>query len=464
MPPHPSTNRSHSNAAKGAIAVLVVLLLLGLISVAIPFGSLRSTGGLYKGGGGGAGDQVQDEGGSGNEGSQVESGEVPLGLAVKELKRKMNELRRPVESLLNRMELLAKDSKRRGGAELPKNHQLIWKEAANQGKRMFVSLVSTNAEACQATLESLYTNAETPSMIYVGLVELRRPEDPSCVLPSYALCNQSLFCPSDNIRVRVIRPDAYLGIPHLRAISAQLYQSEGFVASIQPGFSFAKVWDTTLHQQYKEAKKIGLSRVVLSTKPSILEGEPVAELLCKFNFGQGPQMAFPELKSAAFPRVVAAGALNTSPQLRQVPFASYQLFFGEREVLADIAPDPFLSYIEAPEEELVFSLRLYTSGYTVYSPAAAIGRLLPVATNGPRIQLNQTQIEVQRVAVVRVALITGLIKESALAAPSLSDVGLLKWKEFKGGDEKSASQFFHFAGVDLEKQKAQKEWCEAPSK
>jgi UDP-GlcNAc:polypeptide alpha-N-acetylglucosaminyltransferase len=295
---------------------------------------------------------------------------------------------------------------------------------------IFVGIASYRQALCAASLSNLFRHAVNPRRVYVGLVEIHNPKDPSCLPEELtAGCQLGHFCITDHVRVRDLEPSESKGLSHGRYLAALLYRGQDFVMLAAVPTFVAPRWDVQLIASFRLATSDatqrrqhggrtlpyqGAPQVVLTTALESVDATqtfPVLALddplpppastsadgksngmmwersttttLCRAEFAapslssEGNVVDTSELPQAGgsprgVPRFTAVlQAENTVPAHQ--PWATMKFLFANASLLQDVPLDPHLAFVEREaEEDALFSARLWASGYDAYSPGRTV--------------------------------------------------------------------------------------------
>ena len=359
--------------------------------------------------------------------SPKEPDSASLSESVRSLKSRLREIRRPVEGLLRRLEG-QRESVSGSKQLLPKNFQLLWHENAPREDRIFVMMVSFRSQTCRRAVNALFANAKKADTVFLGLVEVHQPEDEPCIDPQFALCNQSNFCPTDNIRVRRFPVSEWQGASHARAISSELFHNEGFFLLLSPLAIVLPNWDEVVKGLYSAARRSG----GVSSPKLVLTGHHSGGILCGGKVTERDARRRIEFE---------ARRMNLSSPLL-VPFISHDFLFSESSLLAEVPPDPLLRFIDPWDDALLTAVRLFSNGYTIYN----IGP--PVSTEGTENVGSAAPSVTPRETLERIDALIGVAPAQKRFDPGRFGLGGLK----------TAMQYFLAAGIDVEKRTV-KDWC-----
>lgn len=252
---------------------------------------------------------------------------------------------------------------------------------------VYLSVVSFRDEFCPGTLKEAFAKAKNPQQLFVGLVQQNCEEekcssgvleggkmedvkaDPDCYM---LFCSSEVgkkYCNAGNIRLLRMKETESLGPYMARYFASKLWGGEEWYMQIDSHMTFLQDWD---------ALSIGMLKNAPSKKPVISHYPPphTADLVEKAQVAAprlcGPIFATSDLESQI---IRLEGSYNYDKLKlktpRFAPFVAAGYLVAHSDVLRDVPFDPFLPYIFMGEE-ILFSARLWTSGYDIFSPTHSL--------------------------------------------------------------------------------------------
>ena len=150
---------------------------------------------------------------------------------------------------------------------------------------IFVSIASFRDSECPPTVEDMFAKAKNPRRLFIGVIEQNDPSDPPCMPPAYASCQGAEFCPSDNIRIRRVRPSEARGPTFGRYVAMLMYQGEKYYMMIDSHNRLSTHWDAKLIKMYSllPSKKAVISAYpnAFETKEQNLDDSAFITYMCK---------------------------------------------------------------------------------------------------------------------------------------------------------------------------------------
>jgi hypothetical protein len=224
---------------------------------------------------------------------------------------------------------------------------------------IFVSIPSYRDIDCKNTLNSLYTKAKNPHLIYVGVFE---QNDDKC--PDEKCRIDSKY--QNNIRYKYINYTEAKGPFYARSvINNNLYRGEKYYLMIDAHTLFLNNWDERMKNQLNFLKKKGVRKPIISSYPHHQdfhksreihnEKRHVTTLICDIiNAKSYPTETLAlEKPSGIFYKSLLLGA-------------GYLFTYGE--FFKEIKLDESIQHIFSGEE-ILLGILAYTHGWDIYSPA-----------------------------------------------------------------------------------------------
>lgn len=217
---------------------------------------------------------------------------------------------------------------------------------------IFVSIASYRDSDCVNTLVSMFENADRPTRVFAGVCEQNEPDEGEVCLPAR-------FRWHDQVRRVSLPSKEAKGPTYARYMCSLLFRDETYFLQLDSHMRFVKGWDTTAISMLG---KCGSDKAVLTHYPLDV-GTPKAKgkspgvpVLCKSKYD-------PNTKLATFEAVT----LPASSAPKPVPFTAGGFTMGPGCMVRDVPYDPQLPHL-FQGEELLYSARLWTSGYDFFTP------------------------------------------------------------------------------------------------
>lgn len=308
-------------------------------------------------------------------------------------------------------------------------------DAEDAHSTIFVSIAAFRDIECAPSLEDMFRKAKYPHRIFAGIVDQRESSEFNlCIPQSFIDCqNQPLntsweaaatttggdhhddggegnnnkktsastwnstkssFCPMDNVRFRHTLPTEARGPTFGRFVAQLMYQGEQYYMMIDSHMRFVEQWDVRLLKTYAKMP----TRGVISHYPSgfepgfVLESNHDIMFMCYAHFYDGVG-------------ILRNGAKNVrNRQKRPIlqPFTAAGFLFGHSDYVFDVPFDPWLDYL-FDGEEILYTVRLWTSGWDSYLPAHDIMYHFYGRPKAPKVWGTTNQwVAIQRVSQRRV--------------------------------------------------------------
>lgn len=216
---------------------------------------------------------------------------------------------------------------------------------------IFVSVASYRDADCLQTLKSLFSSASNPSRVFAGVCEQNTSAAGEVCLPAG-------FKWHDQVRRISVPHKEAKGPTYARYLCSTLYRGETYFCQIDSHTRFVKGWDDKAIAMLKrcDAKKPVLTHYPHDwDKLGTAEVKKHVPVLCKSKFDANGIPTF------------EAVTLKASSDPKPVPFTSGGFVFGPGTVVTEVPYDPDLPHL-FQGEEILYSARLWTSGYDFFTP------------------------------------------------------------------------------------------------
>jgi [Skp1-protein]-hydroxyproline N-acetylglucosaminyltransferase len=346
-------------------------------------------------------------------------------------------------------------------------------------KSIFVSLGTYRDPYCPMTLKSLYSQAEHPERLFVGLLQQNCFEE-KCrtgVLKGGIVetmgkdddCYQ-LFCASPEgkrsgacntgqVRLYNVNESESLGPYMARYLGAKFYRGENYYLQIDSHSQFVQNWDSKLIRMVETAEA---KKPVISTYP------PDSTFNWKDSIGF--RMCDSEFAKAQIEwQIIRLGSSMTFDSFvpktpRYAPFVAAGFFFSWGGFLHEVPFDPLLPWIFMGEE-ISMSARLWTAGYDIFSPTTNVLNHYYVRRHYPKfwetvnrffkkpIHNNLVEIVLKRVK----AMLQYPESTSELLNPNSV---LYRLEDWSMGTKRSLSDYMDMVGINVKDKIVQRNnWC-----
>jgi hypothetical protein len=297
-------------------------------------------------------------------------------------------------------------------------------------EKIFVSIASYRDKQCHTTVQSIYKNAKYPERIFCGICEQNKEETESCIPKNFKY--------QANIRMIEKKYNEAKGPTYARYLCATLYENEDFFLQIDSHCLFVDEWDVKcINMIYLLENEMENKNVILSHYPPAVESyrekspnKFVTHMVdCFFN-GDGI-LTFHGAKWKEAERLPRRNA-----------FLAGGFIFCRGQWVKDVPFDPHLDYLFTGEE-ILHSIRTYTSGWGVYTPNENIVFHVYTRKDHPKFWTDNVynNSEVKE----KVKIITGLDGDlKKMTTKRIID----SIKQYNLGKVRSMDDFYDFIGVD----------------
>ena len=292
---------------------------------------------------------------------------------------------------------------------------------------IFVSIASYRDSECPLTLDSLYTNADFPENIYVGICQQNDiSQDVDCIPPKYKS--------NPNVKIMRLKNTEAKGPTFARYHSSTLYSGQKYYLQIDSHTVFVKGWDTIVLDMIRNLPE----KSVLSYYPmaydqmEAYQTQPnLVPRICRTFFNERDMISFD------------GSEMTVADAPYRVPFVAGGFQFSEASFLKEMPYDKNLDYLFVGEE-ILQSIRFFTNGWNVYSPHVNI------------VFHEYTRAEKPKIW-------TDIVYKDDVAFARVKDY--LNGKQETGdiygvGSIRSLQDFYNFAGIDFKSRRILKDFCQ----
>ena len=311
---------------------------------------------------------------------------------------------------------------------------------------IFVLIASYRDPECSVTVSDMFDKAREPNRVYAGICWQYASEDEfDCLDPSLPLRN--------NIRVDRVPHTESHGVCWARHRAQLLYQDQDYVLVIDSHMRFEPDWDAKLIAELNQCpaeKSILSSYPPGFTLPETKEFPPPMVNQAQLNIRRypAPDTRYPDGNIRGY----VGYMLEQDNYIEPLRCAFFAAGFSFMPALA-LKEVPFDPYIDWDEEEISFSVRLWTFGWAFYAPREHLLHHLYVS-NRPSGNAQNFRLHVDKSRLVarferskkRYFHMLGLIETTDKEA--LSDIS-----QYGLGSSRSLRDFEAFSGIYLQSQK-----------
>ena len=317
---------------------------------------------------------------------------------------------------------------------------------------IFVSIASYRDSVCSTTAESLFSMADNPKDVFVGICQQNNSnEDQECV-------NSNSSIISNNIKnIRTIRIPHYeaKGPTWARYLCSTLWDGEQYYFQIDSHTKFIKGWDTKCINMINLIKNSGLSqKPVISHYPkeySAYESNEDNEnekynvpRMCKSFFNKRDMLSF-----------MGAQIMNSNKIPYNTPYLASGMIFCESYFLNELPYDPNLDYLFVGEE-ILHSIRFYTNGWDIYTPYENIIFHEYERKDKPKIWTDNPYYS-DLPAFNKVKFYIGMMEEKE--KNNIDKHIINNIDKYGLGKVRSLQDYYNFAGIDIINKKVFTNFC-----
>ena len=214
-------------------------------------------------------------------------------------------------------------------------------------KTIFVSIVSYRDADIQNTVNDLFSTADEPGRVFVGIyLQIDNNLDKDC-----------LVLPRPNIRIETVDASISKGAGWARSKVQALWRGEDYFFQVDSHMRFAKGWDSVLCNMIKECPS---DKPVISTYP--------LPFSLPRNLNQDRYVTIkPKIFDTDGVMLQNSGMVEFLPEqsLFQSAFISAGMLFSSASVISEV---PYDEHIFFTGEEITMGIRLWTHGYDIFVP------------------------------------------------------------------------------------------------
>lgn len=317
-----------------------------------------------------------------------------------------------------------------------------------QDQSIFVSVASFADPECPKTVGELFSKAARPELVFIGICQQNRDEDPDCKI-------EAMVEPKYKRQIRIIRLDhrEARGPTHARYLCSTLWAGEQYFLQVDSHSMMTQDWDEKLISMIRVLKENNISqKPIISGYPKEYEpdqphGDPDDDgsvpVMCRAFFDPRDLISF-DGSEALPPPSTGIPEVNA--------FLAGGLLFAESTFLIDVRFDPNLPQLFVGEE-ILHSARAWTSGYDIFAPTKSVVRhYYSRPKNYKYWDLPNRPTDDAAVAKVKVLLkLDPNAKIQDYLKENLDMYGL--------GKVRSLEDYFKHAGIDPEKKVVTKNFC-----
>lgn len=328
-------------------------------------------------------------------------------------------------------------------------------------RTIFVAIAAFRDIECPLSVRDMFLKATNPRRLFLGIIEQNEPGDPTCVPPEFYACSNPDFCPLDNIRRRVLVSRRGKGPCFGRYVSMLLYRGENYYMMMDSHNMFVLNWDLKSIAQLQRART---SRPVVSNYPNgwdkngqSYESHGNVIVMCN---GHYVAMGYVRMDGRW---------MNRQIEPRMQPYSAGGYLFGDGVLVHDVPFDPHLDFL-FDGEEILYSARMYTHGFDIFTPGESVLfhdynrhkgiRYWTVQNSIPGNEGWHDQVTISQ---HRAQLMMQLPKANStlpMVDPNVKEPRVHReFKKYTIGTRRTMDEYNTFAGQDPIKQKASEALC-----
>jgi hypothetical protein len=355
-----------------------------------------------------------------------------------------------VASLASRVGPGAEGATATNGAKCMDPNEPFWevdRSVPIKPNSIFVSIAAYRDDECRDTVWDLFDKAADPDNIYVGVVQQIKEGAEDCF-------NQCPQCKArkDSGHIRLIHYDASQakGPCYARYQASKLWHGEQWYVQLDSHTKFEQNWDRTLLEEFARCKD---PKAIIGGYPPTAEqmvtfkknGFKEMILMCEPEFNVDGLLTFKAGIISSPPGGAAAAA--SVPQ----PFVGAGLMCMPYQALFDVPYDPDLAFLFFGEE-ILHCARLYTSGYSFFSPVISFVVHSYGRAGKPKFWNDNKAFErCRQAAVTRVKYLLGFIPLTSVDPAFRRDID-----RYGMGTVRPLSTYWKYAGVDWTSRRVEK--------
>lgn len=298
---------------------------------------------------------------------------------------------------------------------------------------IFVSIASYRDNKCSTTIDSLFTNANKPNNIWVGLCEQNKKDDQPC------------FSEKWKNRIRTIRLPYWdaKGPTWARYLCSSLINGERYFLQIDSHSLFKKDWDLYLVKTIKELQKMGFDKSVLShyirsdkyydSQDKQYNSVTKIPTICTSSFNKEGMIVLDAARDI--------DVNDTRPKPNA--YISGHMLFGPTNFVKDVPFDPNLPYLFMGEE-ILYSIRLWTSGWNIFTPTKNVIYHYYIRGDDPKFWSDIKDVD-NNEALNKVKYLLGLecVEKDEIDKSLRTNLDI-----YGLGKERSLKQYYDFIGLN----------------
>lgn len=293
---------------------------------------------------------------------------------------------------------------------------------------VFVSISSYRDDECAYTIQHMFDMADVPERIFVGVCEQNWRDRESCRTGHMPLKLR------EHVQYMSVNSSMAKGPTYGRALAQRMFNDEDYYMQIDSHTQFAPGWDRRMIAMYTKLQRCN-PKVVLSHYPASSEDLDDKEVprICNSTF----------LPDVGVWRLWEAENQLPPGQFVPTPFAAAGFMFYAGHILREVPFDPQLPYL-FDGEEILYSARLWTHGYDIFTPVENLIFHHYEREKGKSVYSDHDEVwwDVEQRTLVKVRFMLGLSQQppNETLADSMRVYGM--------GKARTLGQYYQFADMD----------------
>ncbi len=310
--------------------------------------------------------------------------------------------------------------------------------------KIFVSIASYRDKQCLYTLKDLFINAKYPENINVGICQQNKNRGEDCMIVEK--CIRDGLCIKNQIKIINLDYTEAKGPAYARYLCSTLYNNEDYYLQIDSHMNFVEEWDDKLIKMYNKLDKNNKKDKVLSTYPLDYSDRHLNKVsyICESMYKKYKNI--PEFNAHIQEKW-------DEPKLTYIASAGF--LFMPRNIVLDVPFDNKLDYLFMGEEVL-YSMRLFTHGYSIFAPNENIMYHDYGRKDEPKVWDDNKNFNKNNEGVinkVKYLFEMGDFKNIPLELQMDID-------KYSAGKVKTVQEYLEFADLDMINGNGSKKWCE----
>jgi [Skp1-protein]-hydroxyproline N-acetylglucosaminyltransferase len=317
---------------------------------------------------------------------------------------------------------------------------------------IFISVASFKDPECPRTILSAFKQAKNPYRVFIGVCQQNDDNDIDCVNNDLIKNGLDPELVKNNIIVKRIQASEAKGPTYARWLCSLLCNNEKYYLQIDSHIQFGKHWDDLSIEMVQRIKRDGLSqKPILSYYPKAYEGGKEVDDKDPHNVPRICKAFINDRKMVSYP---GAETIQSAKRPTLSGFVAAGTFFCESTFINEVPYDPELPYLFVGEE-ILFSARMWTSGWDIFNFNANITYHYYTREKEPKFWDNKKTYN-DSGAFAKVKYMLKMPNSKLEDVPEELKENINKYGL---GDKRSIKDYWEFTGIDLENNIVTKDFC-----